>query len=560
MRVLTGMLLYCAALALAAETTDALQNAQRLAASGTPQLALDLVEKTQPADSGASHWGEWETLRCSLLARLNRARELVARAERLPAGVATPTLRACLMPAARTAIATGQGAAARRHAARLLWQGAVSGDELRELRLLVIESYVADRHGDDAYRSMLRFDLDHRPVERRTAAHFVAGLLDLGMAKEAVNWLASLDDGDPIKLMLRLQARLVEPEAAINLARLAAIKRPGAGWWEIIARAARTQGRRALQIEALEQQLQHSTPAGSSRAGAARELWQTYFSAARESADRQHLLDNDDAGWSAFAASWVNTDPMTARAVFAHLAQRGATPEARANAQLQLELSLRLAKLDLAALRLFNDADVDVATLDPRLRYLLGGVGEAHGLHAAAARMWRGLALPPGLAPIDWQLRLAAAMVRAGQPDAGVAQITQAVAATGPWPPDVVKRATALSLEFLNAGHAGAAEPLLAALAQRADGLERRHILFNLGRASDITGKPLAAAEHYLRSAAHADSKMPDALARQARLAAGLSLARGGYRDDARAQFDWVLRNSRDPVQRDVARRELKKM
>jgi hypothetical protein len=53
---------------------------------------------------------------------------------------------------------------------------------------------------------------------------------------------------------------------------------------------------------------------------------------------------------------------------------------------------------------------------------------------------------------------------------------------------------------------------------------------------------------------------MPDALARQARLAAGLSLARGGYRDDARAQFDWVLRNSRDPVQRDVARRELKKM
>jgi len=58
MRVLTGMLLYCAALALAAETTDALQNAQRLAASGTPQLALDLVEKTQSADPGASRWGE----------------------------------------------------------------------------------------------------------------------------------------------------------------------------------------------------------------------------------------------------------------------------------------------------------------------------------------------------------------------------------------------------------------------------------------------------------------------------------------------------------------------
>ena len=474
--------------------------------------------------------------------------------------MATPTLRACLMPAARTAVATGQGAAARRHAARLLWQGAASGDELRELRLLVIESYVADRHGGDAHRSMLRFDLDHRPVERRTATRFVTALLDLGMAKEAVNWLASLDDGDPIKLMLRLQAGLVEPEAAINLARPAAIKRPGAGWWEIIARAARTQGRRALRIEALEQQLQHSTPASSSRAGGARELWQTYFSAARESADRQHLLDNDDAGWSAFAASRATTDPMIARAVFAHLARRGATPGARTNAQLQLELSLQLAKLEVAALRLFNDADIDLATLNPRLRYALGGVGETHGLHAAAVRMWEGLELPPGLAPVDWQLRLAAAMMRAGQLDVGVAQITQAVAATGPWPPDVVKRASALSLEFLDAGHAGAAEPLLAALAQRADGLERRHVLFNLGRASDMTGKPLAAAEHYLRSAAHADSNLPDALARQARLAAGLSLARGGYRDDARAQFEWVLRNSRDPVQQDVARRELKKL
>ena len=251
---------------------------------------------------------------------------------------------------------------------------------------------------------------------------------------------------------------------------------------------------------------------------------------------------------------------MIARAVFAHLARRGATPGARTNAQLQLELSLQLAKLEVAALRLFNDADIDLATLDPRLRYALGGVGETHGLHAAAVRMWEGLELPPGLAPVDWQLRLAAAMMRAGQLDVGVAQITQAVAATGPWPPDVVKRASALSLEFLDAGHAGAAEPLLAALAQRADGLERRHVLFNLGRASDMTGKPLAAAEHYLRSAAHADSNLPDALARQARLAAGLSLARGGYRDDARAQLEWVLRNSRDPAQRDVARRELKKL
>jgi len=43
----------------------------------------------------------------------------------------------------------------------------------------------------------------------------------------------------------------------------------------------------------------------------------------------------------------------------------------------------------------------------------------------------------------------------------------------------------------------------------------------------------------------------------EARLLAGFSLARAGLRDDARAQFEWVLKNAGDPVQIAVARREL---
>jgi hypothetical protein len=37
-------------------------------------------------------------------------------------------------------------------------------------------------------------------------------------------------------------------------------------------------------------------------------------------------------------------------------------------------------------------------------------------------------------------------------------------------------------------------------------------------------------------------------------------MLRAGYRDDARAQLEWVLRNARDAAQLDVARRELKKL
>jgi hypothetical protein len=139
-------------------------------------------------------------------------------------------------------------------------------------------------------------------------------------------------------------------------------------------------------------------------------------------------------------------------------------------------------------------------------------------------------------------------MVRAGEIEAGAALIRQAIGAAEPLTPEIVKRTSTLSDEMLDRGHPGAAAEVLGALEERLDGVERRRILFSLGRASDANGKPLVAAEHYLRCAALAEPKSLDTLTRQARLAAGLSLARGGYRDDARAQFEWVLKNSRDPA------------
>jgi hypothetical protein len=264
---------------------------------------------------------------------------------------------------------------------------------------------------------MLRFDLDYRPLERRTATRFVAALLDLDMAREAVNWLAALDDADPVKLALRLQARLIEPEAAIRRARAWAAKAPGAGWWGVIARAAELEGNRPLRIQALEQWLQLAAGEDPRQAGHARDLWRTYLELAREAAARNHLLENDDAAWSAFAASRINTEPVLARAAFAYLARQAVAPGARSNAQLQLELSLQIARLDAVAVRLFNDGSISPASLDPRLRYSLGTVAEGRGFHAAAVRMWQGLAPPAGASAIDWQLRLAAAMLRAGYRD-----------------------------------------------------------------------------------------------------------------------------------------------
>jgi hypothetical protein len=560
MRALPVLLLCCAAAVQAADGPDTLGGARRLATTGTSQLALNLVEKSQPHDPGAPQWAEWEALRCNLLTRLDRSRELMERADRLPSGVAAPALRECLLPALRAAAKAGEGARARRYAARMLWQGDANADEIREIRLIVIDSHVADRRGDDVYRSMLRYDLDYRPVDRRIAARFVAGLLELNLAREAVNWLANLDDAQPIKLMLRLQAGLVEPAAAVKLARGFAHRNPDAGWWEIIARAARMEGMKAVEIEALELRLQLAPPSETRRAAIARELWQTYFATAGEAAEQHHLLKNDDAGWVAFAEGRARSEPTVARAFLAHVGRRASALEARQEAQRRLYRSLQSAKLDLVALHLFADDAIPVSSLDPQLRFSLGAAAEARGDHAVALRMWQGLPPPLGSTIAQWQLRLASAMVRAAEIEPGAALTKQALGAAEPLNPELLKQASALANDMLDMGHPGAAEEVLAVLAQRVDDGDRRRVLFSLGRASDANGKPLAAAEHYLRCATLAGPKTPDALAREARLAAGLSLARGGYRDDARTQFEWVLKNSRDPAQLDVARRELKRL
>jgi hypothetical protein len=52
----------------------------------------------------------------------------------------------------------------------------------------------------------------------------------------------------------------------------------------------------------------------------------------------------------------------------------------------------------------------------------------------------------------------------------------------------------------------------------------------------------------------------PDPLAYQARLLAALNLMRAGLKDDARAQFQWLLRNSKDPALMEAAKRGLSRL
>lgn len=564
------LIMLAAAAAMYATPVSALETARGLAASGAPRLALARVEQLQPNDPGAARWAEWECLRLDLLVGLKRNDEALRRAAALPAGLPLPALRQCLLAAARAAVAEGRGETARTYAARLLWQLEATAEEARAARLLVIESHLAERQGEAAFRAMLRFEQDYRPLERGVAERFVGRLLDLGLEKEAVNWLAALDDAGPLKLRLRLRAGLMDPDAAIAQARVQLARDGkaggGADYWRVLADAADKRGDAALRVEALERLLHAGDDRGDNSGdnggpkrwqAQAAALWQAYSSAAQAAANQNQLLTGDDNAWLDFAARRLGVSPPQSRALFAHLSRNGAARETRMGAQLQLVFSLYQSGLDQAALRLFGDERAIAGPLDPRARYLLGSMAEARNAPAAAVRFWQGLAAPPDAGAEEWQVRFATMQWRSGLPAAALDTMRVLAKPVKTLPDPAVRRAISLAREMLDAGMPGPSEALYAALLPAAGRGHARDILVALGGIAESAAQHARAADYFLRAALADESRATDALALQARLAAATSLARAGYREDARAQFEWLLKHSKDPAQIEIARREL---
>jgi hypothetical protein len=540
----------------------ALETARGLAASGAPHLALGRVEQLQPHENTAPRWAEWEALRLALLVDLKRNDEVLKRAAVLPGNLPPALQRSCLLSAARAAVATGQGARARAYAARVLWQLEPDAAEKRGARLLVIDSYLADRQGDAAFHAMLRFEQDYRPLEPVVAGHFTEALLDLGLDREAVSWLASLADTSAVKLRLRLRAGLIGADAAIAQARARLAPRQkrqdAAGYWLVLAEAAQRKGDDALRIEALERLLDRAVEDdGRTAAAQANGLWEAYQARAQALANRSQMLAGDDKAWSALAARRLGANAVESRALFAYLARNGRERETRFDAQHQLAFSLYQGGLDHAALHLFGDAGIAVEMLDPKVRHLLGEIAAKRDRPALAVHFWQELAAPSKTDAQEWQVRLAEAQWRSGAADAAVSTLRAMAKSPSRLSRPATVRVLALSREATAAGQPAMAEEMVSAVVPLAAGNDARVLLNALGGIAESAAQFARAADYFLRTALPDGSPVTDALALQARLAAATNLARAGYREDARAQFQWVIANSKDASQRELARREL---
>jgi hypothetical protein len=551
----------CVALqaAAAAQAPNELALTGQLASAGAPQLVLDRVSRLQPRERASAQWSEWESLRCGALAALSRYAELAERVAAISADTRAESLGVCFTNGARAALAVDRYADARRNAVRALWQATAPLAELQTMRLVVIDSYVGDRRGDEAYRAMLRYQQDHRPVPREVLARFVDALLTMRMDKEASTWLAQLDDTQPAKLRLRLRAGLVSRETAISQARAALEKGGDAGYWSVILDATSDADALPLRVAAYEQLLNRRDTADADTPGAARRLWEAYLAAAAGTANGARLLVGDDANWADYAGRRLGSEPAVSRALFAYLSQRAQTAAARQNAQLQLLHSYQADRLELVALRVFSTMFGDVDALDTQVRYRLGAMAEARQQSKLAARYWQDLPAPPDVDAGLWLLRVSRERWRAGDENTGADALARYYEGQSQLPPSAIQQGASYAEELAERGQHVAAQRLLESMLPHVQPAQSRPLLFAWGRARENAGQLPLAAEAYLRSALLAGGAQ-DSGAAHARMRAGAALARAGYARDARLQLEWVINNTKDAALVEAARRELKKL
>lgn len=556
-----------------------LEPAARLARGGAPQLALARVERDQPPQANTPQWLQWEALRLSLLVELKRDQEALQRATQLPPQIPAES-RALYLSVAQAALRLNDPPLARGYLAKWLWTGEPSDEQQKDARRMVIRSYLAQSRPDAAYLAMLRFQQDYPPLAAAEVAQFVEQLLLAGGIKEAGNWLAQLDDASPLKLLLRLKTGLVLPEAAIAEARVALEPPPPpappevkkgsakktlkaapalsarpsgkelAAYWSIIVQAAGQLKDPALQAAALERQLNLPVSQEDGLFGADTEnLRRIYAELALTAANQAHLLVGEDAAWFDLAMRSVTASPLTARALFSHLAPRGTERQMRVAADTNLAALLLENNLDVAAMRLFA-GDAHFPAANPSVRAALGEIALRNQAYPLAAKYWRGVDAPPAdMPPTEWHLKRAQAFALGGLPDEALGAVRRVYAEGLPLDQKATTAILQIAYELEGRRHGGA-EALLQRLATFADSGYWSEIYTALGRIAEGRRNYAQAADYYLQATQWSEGTT-------ARRHAADCLVRAGLKEDARRQYALLLKAAKTPAERETLKQAL---
>lgn len=557
-------------------TAVTLAQLEALSAGGAPRLALALLEQEQPAwQEDAAGWMAWEHHRVQLLAAGGDWQALHDRIGQLPADVPADFFRWAQTWRARALIELGAAERARSVLRQLLWSGTGSDIELTAWRRLVIQSYRADRRGDDAYAAMLRYRHDYGRGGPEDALLSAQVLLGQGRAADAVEALLGLNSGEarPLLLLARLRSGQWEPRRVLREVRellqekgLTPQVRQQAE--AVVAEAAAAAADPAAQAIALEQvfsRIRQYPLDGELFALTPDALWEAYLAYARQVGNREQLLIGDDAAWLAKAQAAGRMYPIRVRSINALLALHGASEAVRQQAHAALVENLLqqeggaevVHQLYLVAARY-----AEVASIPEGVRRTLLDPVIAAGDLPLAARLMAGLDQPPpGADRVMWRLRQARVLLLGGDYLQAEGVLREMIGQSARLSRPELDRLIQVLFDLQTVGEHEAAYRLLESLqGQVADMQLQRELWYWMADSRLAQSRPLEAAALYLRSAMVPLPQSLDPWGQTARYQAAQALAKAGVVADARTLYEELLRTTDDPGRRAVLRRDLQQL
>lgn len=560
-----------AAPASASQAAAASAEARALAAAGASQLALKLIDASQPPVQRApAAWAVWERVRLDILSSAADYAALFVRISSLPAHGGAALRDYALLTGARAALAADQAGRARRYLRELIWtEPPPSAASLTVYRRLVVRSYVVGGALADAGRALdfLQRSGDAGDWQTREVAAEVA--LQRGAAHTAVRLLSGLKQPQvrPLMLLAELEANIDSParvEALSERLAAAAQKRGDrqlAGRFAVVrARAGAHANDPEVRLAALLAALRLDPVDAGPFAVSPGDVWHAFVATGMRLGNARRLLLGDSRPWLAAAAAETKArHPMQALALLAAVGARspGAAQRAPALTAFVRELATRPHGGELA-LALFSDQALfpDPGALPGALRYQLVEPAVAAGRVEFASTLLAGLDRPPpGIDPGAWQLERARLFLLGGAGARGVALLERLAHGAPPVAPDKLL-AVVLDLETLgrNEEALGILEDMLAA---HPPPEVARHILYWIGKAYSGLGSPLNAARAYLESATFNSPYAMDQWAKTARYAAAAALTVAGLYADARRLYAGLLNATSDPTEQALIKERL---
>jgi len=428
-----------------AQRTRHFNNIDELVGLHVPGLALSYIKREQPQFDNESplEWLYWEQKHISLLKYMRQWNAVDHRVnsqlENLKSfKIATADRNWFLTAQLQALIELKKYSEALAETRLLLWNASslVRANTYAAWRRIIIQIYLNQSQIADAQIAMRRYQQDYGELQNEDGVAWLQLqaelLIQLKQYADAISLLKKIKtpEAQALVLLAKINARMISPLNALDSAQLvlASIeeddKRKNLFQYValVAAIAADDIEQSILLLEILLSEKAEKLSDSLIKIGGininADTLWELYLKKGYLAANRKGLLKGNDVSWYALASNLFQTDPLTAKSLFAVLSLKASENQHRELAMKQLVklMDINQQPLELVNL-LFTDSKyiLKISDVVPDVRYRLIDFNLSNSNVKAAARLMADLKQPPEDQPqFDWNLRRARVLILSG--------------------------------------------------------------------------------------------------------------------------------------------------